>query len=345
MRQGRIALLVIAAVVALHSGAWGFSVSKEIELGEELAREVEKEMPLSAEESWQREVADMGSRFVPLVTRKQITYHFRIVQPKEDEINAFALPGGYVYFTERMWRIMTPDERAAIMAHEVTHCDQRHGIDMAIKSQQRALWMLPLVILSGGGAAAYALSIGDAIISQRYSRKMEREADELGVKLAAAAGFNPAGAVTAMKKLLHIESDENHYEISSVFASHPDTAKRIAYLTQEALALGADPAEMELPVVDDPGRIGNVSRKTSDLRLIHARCSKPLAYGEQVAIKKMLWDDSKGALAPKTIAVATVLTPGKLPSLLLITDRRRAFSDVMVGDGVFPPDPAPVPAP
>src|SRR5690349_17261537 len=96
-----------------------FSVNQEIQLGKEVSLEVEKEMPLSKNEKWQKDVAEMGARFVPLVKRKEIPYQFHIVDAK-DQINAFALPGGYVYFTERMWKIMTPDERAAVMAHEIT---------------------------------------------------------------------------------------------------------------------------------------------------------------------------------------------------------------------------------
>lgn len=329
-----ICILVPALLLWLGCASTAFSVEREIRLGEEIAREVEKEMPLSSNEQWQQEAADLGRRFEPFLKRPEIPYQFRIVDAK-DQINAFALPGGYVYFTERMWRIMTPDERAAIMAHEIVHCDQRHGVDSAIKSQQRTLWMLPLVILSGGGAAGYLLTLGDAVVAQRYSRKMEREADELGIKLLAQAGFDPASAVTSMLKLLHIESDQNHYEISEIFASHPDTQKRIDYLTGTALELGARPENLTLKSVDDPARVGNVTRKSADIRVIYATTSRPLEFGQEVDIRKMLWDDSAQCLAPRTVAVARVLIPGSFPALVIENDEDRTFSYVMVGDGVY----------
>lgn len=329
--------LVIISHVLVCGAALAFSLQKEIDLGKEASKEVIKQMPLSKNEKWQQDITEMGKRFTSHIQRKQIPYEFHIVESK-DEVNAFALPGGFVYFTERMWRIMTPDERAAIMAHEITHCDRRHGVDMMLKSQQRALWMLPVVILGAGTPGiAQAAMWGDVIISQRYSRKMEREADEMGVKLCAAAGYNPAAAVTAMKKLLYIESDENRYEFSAVFASHPETIKRIDYLKQNAAALGSSEKDMELKAVDDPARLGNITSRYRDLsNLASARTSVPLVYGQKVYIKKMLWDDEAQVLAPKTVAVAVVLTPGKLPILVIHAQNSYTTGDVMEGDGIYP---------
>ncbi|MCE5315018.1 MAG: M48 family metalloprotease [Armatimonadota bacterium] len=327
-----IALIVLPVMCVGRSEA--FSLKDEIKLGEQAAKEVEKEMPPSENEKWQQDIAALGARLVPFVSRRGITYHFKVVQAKE-EINAFALPGGNVYFTERMWRIMTPDERGAILAHEITHCDRRHAINMMIKSQQRSLWMLPVIIL-GGGALGNIAIWGNAAISQRYSRVMEREADELGIQLAAKAGFDPAGSVTSMKKLLNIESNQNRYEISAIFASHPDTKKRIDYLTQQAVALGVRSSELELRAVDDPARLGNIIKRMPEVSTIYARVPKSLSYGQEVAIKKMLWDDDAQALRPKTIALATVLTPGNLPILLVEAGGSCALAEIMEGDGIYP---------
>lgn len=329
---GAIILLLFTAI----GPSAAFSLHEEIKLGEDAAKEVEKDMPPSTNEKWQQDINEMGQRLVKFVNRKQIQYHFKVIQDK-NTINAFALPGGYVYFTERMWRIMTPDERGAILSHEITHCDQRHGVDMMLKSQQRALWMLPVIILSGGTAGGLAMW-GNTIITQRYSRIMEREADELGIKMAVKAGFNPAGAVTSMKKLLNLETNQNRYEISAIFASHPDTQKRIDYLTSEAIALGAKKSDLELKSVDDPTRLGNIIRRMPEVNTLYARTSKSLNYGQTVAIKKMLWDDESQSLRPKTVANASVLTPGNHPILLLQMGEDNALAEIMEGDGVYPAD-------
>lgn len=343
-------LSTVVCVLICHfflcGAAFAFSLQKEIELGAEASKQVIKQMPLSKNEKWQQDVNAMGQRFMPHIQRKEISYEFHIVEAK-DEVNAFALPGGYIYFTERMWRIMTPDERAAIMAHEITHSDRRHAVDMMIKSQQRALWMLPAIIL-GAGTPGIAQTVmwGDIIINQRYSRKMEREADELGIKLTAAAGYDPAAAVTAMKKLLYIESDYNRYEFSAVFASHPETIKRIEYLKQNAVALGAKETDMNLKAVDDPARLGNIISKYKDMNnLASARTSVPLVYGQKVYIKKMLWDDETESLTPKIVAVAEVLAPGKMPILVIREENTYTTGDVMDGDGIYPIPNLPTDAP
>ncbi|MCE5199477.1 MAG: M48 family metalloprotease [Armatimonadota bacterium] len=332
-------LWAVVFILVFLEGSTGrvsaFSLQKEIQVGKDASKEVEKQMPPSTNQKWQHDINEMGQRIAALVQRKGITYHFTVVQAKQ-EINAFALPGGYVYFTERMWKIMDPDERAAILAHEIIHCDRRHGIDMMLKSQQRALWMLPVIILSGGGALGNIALFGSTIIDERYSRKMEREADELGIKLCTKAGYNPAGAVTSMKKLLNIESNTNRYEVSALFASHPDTKKRIDYLSQEATSLGANASDMTLKSVDDPSRLGNITSIVPDMNTLFAKTSIPLAYGQTVAIKKTLWDDDLQALAPKTVATATVLTPGTHPILLVNIRDIESLAEIMVGDGVFP---------
>lgn len=319
---------------ASTGASWGVSLRQEIKIGLDASKEVEKEMPLSKNQKYQDEITALGNKLVPFVKRTEIPYHFHVVTDKDNTINAFALPGGYVYFTEHMWKILTPDERAGVMAHEITHCDMRHGIDESIKQQQQMLWTLPLIAL-GGGMGAEAWMVGNWAVSARYSRKSERQADEMGIALAKKAGFNPAGSVTSMKKLLSIENDQNHYEVSSLFASHPDTQKRVDYLTQAAISLGAKRSQLDLPEVNDPERIGNVIRKVPDMTVIYARTSEALQFNQKVVIKKILWDEDKKVLAPRIIAEAVVLTPGKLPTLVLTDYKEFSFSDVMVGDGVY----------
>lgn len=312
-----------------------YSLSREINDGRNASVEVEKLMPPSKDQKLQDEITVLGDKLVPFVNRKEIPYHFKVVLDKENTVNAFALPGGYVYFTEHMWKILTPDERAAVMAHEITHCDMRHGIDQMIKQNQTMLWTLPVIVLGGAAGATLGMA-GNWAISARYSRKMERQADENGIALMKKAGFNPAGSVTSMKKLLSIENDQNRYEISSIWADHPDTQKRVEYLTEAAIKMGSKPSELELASVDDPNRLGNIINKTSGLTVLYCRTSEPLSFDQKVIIKKMLWDEDKKKLSPKTIAEATVLCPGKLPILVVSDTKEQQYNDVMVGDGIYP---------
>lgn len=330
-----ITVLSILVILAAWPGVCqAVSIAQEIKIGQETSKLILKEMPLSEEQSYQDGITALGSKLTPFVSRPEIPYNFAVVTDSRNTINAFALPGGYIYFTEHMWRILTPDERAAVLAHEITHCDLRHGIDANIKQQQRMLWTLPLIVL-GGAAGADAWVWGNMIVNARYSRKMEREADENGIRLATKAGFNPAGAVTSMKKLLSIENDQNRYEVSAIFSGHPETQKRIDYLTQAAIELGAEESMLDLPMVDDPARLGNVTKKAADMQIVYAKTSQSLEFGAKVIIKKMLWDENNQALEPKVIAEATVLTPGRFPTLALTEDKDSSTWGVMPGDGVY----------
>lgn len=297
-------------------------------------------MPLSENKQWQEEITEMGKKMMPYLNRKVFDYDFKIIKAEENGkkiLNAFALPGGHVYFTERMWYIMNPDERAAIIAHEMIHCDKRHGIDQMLKSQQRMLWQIPIIIASGGSAAAlYGLAMGDALLGQRFSLKAEQEADELGVELMKKAGYNPAGAVTAMKKLLYIEGQTNRYEISSALSTHPDTQKRIDYLTKKALALGSTQQDLEIKVPDDPDSIGKIIRVSSDMKVIHARTKRPLKYREEVIIKKMIWNDKTNKTIALVVGKATVLAPGSNPILIVNADKGvLEVEDIMPGDSIY----------
>jgi predicted Zn-dependent protease len=334
LRRVSSVVLAVTALFLAAASCGAVSLREEIKIGEDTTKIVLKQMPLLKDQKQQDSIGVLGHKLVPFVKRKDIPYHFAIVTDKDNSINAFALPGGYVFFTERMWKLLTPDERAAVMAHEMTHCDLRHGINESIKQQQRMLWTLPLIAL-GGGVGAEAWMFGNMAVNARYSRVAEREADEQGIQLAVKAGFSPAGAVTSMKKLLSIENDTNRYEVSALFADHPDTEKRVDYLTQQALKLGAKPSQLELAADDDPSRIGNISKKIPDLSVLYARSSQSLEFGQKVLIKKMLWDEDKKALDPKVIAEATVLTPGRFPTLVLSNYKDYNISDVMIGDGVY----------
>jgi len=338
-----IGFLTLLSVTS--GGSWAVSLAAEIKIWQDASKEVVKEMPLSKNQKWQDGISALGQKLTPFVKRPQIPYHFAIVTDPKNTINAFALPGGYVYFTEHMWMILTPDERAAVLAHEITHCDLRHGIDESIKQQQRMLWTLPLMVL-GGPAGVEAWMWGNWVVNARYSRKNERQADEQGVQLMKKAGFDHAGSVTSMKKLLSIENDQNRYEVSAIFLDHPDTQKRVDYLTKAALSMGAEQSELSLPTVSDPAMIGNIISKVPDMSVLYARTSAPLEFNQKVLIKKMLWDEDIQALGPKTIAEATVLTPGKLHTLDLENYKDFNFSDVMVGDGIYtaPQDTTPPPA-
>ncbi|MBO7393957.1 MAG: M48 family metalloprotease [Abditibacteriota bacterium] len=328
----RAPFLICLLTAFVCGAAFGYSLEKELKTGAKVAKEVEKEMPPSDNEAAQKAIEELGAKFMPHIERKDVPYHFKVVEAK-GVMNAFALPGGYVYFTERMWQILTPEERAAVMAHEITHSDKRHAITAQRKANQRALWSLPLVVL--GPVGMNVMAVGNVMISMRYSRKQEQEADEAGMDLLVKAGFDPAGSVTSMKKLRAIENEYNKYEISSVFSDHPETQKRIDYLTARAVKYGSKPEDLEVKPFDDPAAIGKVAKILADLGGVEASLTIKAAYGDKFVVKKMLYDDASKTAKPVKVADAVSMASGRYVTLLLTPVDVYEKADIAVGDGIY----------
>jgi predicted Zn-dependent protease len=208
-----------------------FSVSPEQErrMGEEAAREIESQVrivsgPVS---DW---VNRVGRRLAAASDPKW-KYSFKVID--RPEINAFALPGGYVYvFTGLRKVVKTDDELAAVLAHEITHAEQHHYARQYARSSKRgAILGIFSAVVGIPNVAAQALSIADFSLTKKYSRQQETESDILGMQRMVRAGFNPQGMVSLLTKL-----SEEQGRVSSLdkwFGDHPDGPKRVRSTQQE----------------------------------------------------------------------------------------------------------------
>ena len=159
--------------------------------------------------------------------------------------------------------------------------------------------------------------------------------DEAGMDLLVKAGFDPAGSVTSMKKLRAIENEYNKYEISSVFSDHPETQKRIDYLTARAVRYGSKPEDLEVKPFDDPAAIGKVAKILADLGGVEASLTIKAAYGDKFVVKKMLYDDASKTAKPVKVADAVSMASGRYVTLLLTPVDVYEKADIAVGDGIY----------
>jgi predicted Zn-dependent protease len=221
------------------------SAAKEQEIGADAAKQVEETMGL-VDGPLQRYVGEVGRRLAEQSPRQEVEYHFAVAD--REEPNAFALPGGYIYVTRGLLALVeSEDELAGILAHEVGHVAAKHYA----RSHTRSRRLLPLRIALGlGGAAASLVSpalaelvtgLGGApvaLLLSAHSREQEREADSVGQKIAAAAGWDPAALSSFMTTLGNEEAllggDPSRYRF---FSTHPTSPERSATTLRAARTL------------------------------------------------------------------------------------------------------------
>lgn len=319
------------------------TLDDEIKIGRDAAKEIEKEFPVTENKEWLAEIDRMGKSLTPYVSRKDIPYIFKIIKEEVrgvPQVDAFSLPGGPVYFSERMWRILTPDERLGVLGHEIAHIDKRHALDTISEAQRRSLLAIAILTITGAGSKTNlnAAELANNLYTLKYSRKREREADMVGIDLVHAAGGNPGGLVTAMQKLLHLENESGAKPIK-ILSTHPATQERIDYMKQRCLALGVPPEKMELQFKDQPNRLGDVVSKHKSKLTITVSSTRALEEKETLLIMKPLWDEATQLVIPKPIAKGVVTKAGDNAKVSVTMLSGFAFSDIEVGNGIYPPDP------
>jgi predicted Zn-dependent protease len=211
-----------------------YSIEKEIALGKGLAQEVERSSKLIDDPVVTEYVNRVGQN---LVRNSDARVPFTIKVIDSDEVNAFALPGGFFYVNSGLiLRAQEESELAGVMAHEISHVTARHGTKNATKGEMMQLATIPLMLLGPAGWAGYGLyeglNIAIPLTYLKFSRDSEREADFLGLQYMYKAGYDPNAFVTFFER---IQADEKRRPgtIPKVFSTHPPTPDRIEAAQKE----------------------------------------------------------------------------------------------------------------
>jgi predicted Zn-dependent protease len=211
-----------------------YSLEHEIALGKQLAQEVDRSAKFITDPVVTEYVNRVGQN---LVRNSDAQVPFTIKVIDSDQINAFALPGGFFYVNSGL--ILHADEEselAGVMAHEIAHVCARHGTKNATKGQIMQLATIPLVLLGPGGWAGYAIYQGAQFIVPisflKFSRDAEREADYLGLQYMYKAGYDPNSFVSFFEKVTALEKKQPG-TVPKIFATHPPTPDRIEAAQKE----------------------------------------------------------------------------------------------------------------
>ncbi len=203
-----------------------YSIEKEIALGKQLATEVERQARIVDDPIVAEYVSRIGQN---LVRNSDAKVPFTIKVIDGEEVNAFALPGGFFFvYTGILMKADNEAEMAGVMAHEIAHVAARHGTRQATKGQIINYGTIPLIFM--GGIAGYAIRQGASLAIPmgflKFSRNDESEADLLGLQYMYKAGYDPNCFVDFFEKIQSLEKKKPG-TVAKVFGTHPPTDDRI----------------------------------------------------------------------------------------------------------------------
>jgi len=236
MRRTR-ALSLGLAVSIVSAGAAGCiaSTQQEVAMGSQYAAEINRQLPIITDPQVASYIRVLGDSIARVADQRNLDWHFYVVD--QQEVNAFAVPGGYIYINRGLIeRSETLSELAGVLGHEIGHVTERHSMEQMAKSQQANLGLgiacilAPQVCNSGVGSTAIQLGAGG--VFAKFSRDDEREADRVGVEFVVRAGIDPRG-IPAMFRTLLAERNSRPGALEGMFSTHPLAEDRV----QEAEAM------------------------------------------------------------------------------------------------------------
>lgn len=211
------------------------STEKEADIGKNIAEGIEKnkDIKLDPDPLMTERVNEVGKRITDVSDRKEVKYTFRVID--KDEVNAFALPGGYVFvFRGLVEKVDNDDELASVIAHEIAHVVARHSIKRLQGSVGYDILRILMAVTGAGRSDARNIDAAFGQLMMSYSREDEALADKIAIKYLRKAGFDPMAMISFLKKLQQVDRDAPIRPYSS-YRSHPYIADRIRMVKQELL--------------------------------------------------------------------------------------------------------------
>ena len=222
--------------------------TEERDIGAKMAAQIKAEKKVYADRVVTDYVNRTGQHIARLSDRPGITYQFVVLEDKT--LNAFALPGGYIYVhTGLLKQLDSQAQLAGVLGHEISHVVARHSVKLL--QEGMGLQILSSLVFGGSSQATQtAVGVGLALVLQGYSRGAESEADSYGAIYMSRAGFNPEGMAQVMDKLAAASAGGDGFW-ENLASDHPPAAQRAAAVRQEIKDKGLDAG---LPFDPEPYR-------------------------------------------------------------------------------------------
>lgn len=216
------------------------STEQEKQMGTEIAAQVEQQERVLADPGMQAYINQIGQRLAAVVERKDVNYQFKVIDNPET-VNAFALPGGYMYIYTGLLKLVDNEaELASVMGHELAHVSSKHHGEAL--TRQYGMQIVSTLVLGDNPAPAAQIARDFAAGGgmNYFSRENEREADRKGMDYLVRAGYQPDAMVAFMQKMLAADQAAGQAKQFAFFSTHPATQARIATLSQQAQQYPAD---------------------------------------------------------------------------------------------------------
>ena len=224
--------LLLLSSAALLSACGSVSTQQEVDMGAQEAQQVQAQLPMVNDAQINNYVNSLGNRIAKLTSRgNELNWQFAVVN--SEEVNAFALPGGYIYVNRGVLeRASNMSELAGVLGHEIQHVVKRHTVKQMEQANNAGIGVNVLCALTSvcnSGIAQAGINVAGTAVFAKFSRTDEKQADEGGFDNVLRAGIDPRGMLTFFRKLLAEEqANGGGGATAGWFADHPGTTDRIA---------------------------------------------------------------------------------------------------------------------
>jgi predicted Zn-dependent protease len=218
------------------------SEQQEISLGQQEDQKVVQAMGLYEDPALQQYVEDLGQELAKVSERPNLPWSFKVVD--DPVVNAFALPGGYIYITRGILAHMGSEAQlVSVLGHEIGHVTARHSANQISKSQLASIGLgLGMAVAPEIAAAGDLLMAGTGLLFLKFSRDDERQADDLGLRYAERTNYDVREATAMHETLERVSSQSEGGPIPGWASTHPEPENRIDRIESRIALIGQDPA-------------------------------------------------------------------------------------------------------
>ena len=243
--------ILAGALLAVTAAGCTVSTQQEVQMGAQYSQQINAQLPIVQDPEVNRYINVLGDSIARLTSRGDLEWHFFVVNSRE--VNAFAVPGGYIYVNRGLIeRARNLSELAGVLGHEIGHVVERHTIKQMQQQQGAQVGVtLGCVLLNvcGTEIAQAGINVAGGALFAKFSRDDEAQADEVGIANVVRAGISPKG-IPEMFQILIDERQSNPGAVDLWFGTHPTEESRIA--DTQAIISKIDPMILRSLTYDSP---------------------------------------------------------------------------------------------